>query len=302
MMLSILTLLLLHCGGCFSFRRLPIWNHVSGSGTKSNKLRDYLDNWTKEAVPAGYLDASEMMTRSLITTLQNDASLSRRRLLSVDILTPGLNPKLEQKAMLMQEYLFDLVRSLVPALEQSQRFRQVKLMFPSMGDAAGYQKYSYQVDDPLCKVDGCTMIVKETEVNARYIEPGDDCAVFITSRNHIGDPVINEIQKIVETNPSLTCIFLNCDLRDRVTSGIVTRGLRDEFRASIEPAFYFRNIVQIVRPTLVPIELGALIYTPSMWEIYAVNTDDIVGPGAKDYYLLIHTISSHDHSLTTSAQ
>ena len=47
----------------------------------------------------------------------------------------------------------------------------------------------------------------------------DDCALFITTKNNVGDPVIRTVQSICETYPTVTAIFLNCDLRDRVTSG-----------------------------------------------------------------------------------
>ena len=210
--------------------------------------------WSKEGVPACYADAATLMTSALLVALAPQAG--GRKLLSVDMLTPGLNPKLEQKALLSQEQLFDLVRSIIPALGESGRFRQVALMFPSMGDAAGYQKYAFQVKAPV--PDWAVL----TEVGVEYVPPDADCAVFITAKNNVGDPVISTIRDIVDAHPALTCVFLNCDLRDKVTTGIVARGARDAFRASIEPAFYFRNVVQVVRPTLVPIELGALTYTP----------------------------------------
>lgn len=95
-------------------------------------------DWRRESVPAGYAEASNLMTSALLEALTAPGA-GAGRLLSVDMLTPGLNPKLEQKAILSQEQLFDLVRSLIPALGSAGRFRQVALMFPSMGDAAGYQ-------------------------------------------------------------------------------------------------------------------------------------------------------------------
>jgi hypothetical protein len=63
--------------------------------------------------------------------------------LSIDILTPGLNPKLEQKAILLQEYLFDLLISVISVL--SLKFSQVRLLFPSIGDAASFQKYHRKI-------------------------------------------------------------------------------------------------------------------------------------------------------------
>jgi hypothetical protein len=276
------TLLFFHCGDGFVLRRLsnskwPSPHAHAHITTTRSRLQS--TSWNTDAVPAGYADAANIMANALVEALTNTSS-SQRQLLSVDLLTPGLNPKLEQKALLMQEYLFDLVRSLVPALEQSRRFNQVQLMFQSMGDAAGYQKYSYQVQAPL--PDWITL----ADVDYRRVRPDDDCLVFITSKNNVGDPVITEIQKIVAAYPATTCIFLNCDLSDRVTSGIASRGPRDEFRASIKPAFYFRNVVQMSRPSLVPNELGAMVYTPSTgWMLYGINTDDTYGPGSLNRYM-----------------
>ena len=60
----------------------------------------------------------------------------------------GLNPKLEQKAILLQEYLFALVYEV--SLVLSIQFRNVVLCFPCIGDAA-----SYQVGE--CRVCECTV-------------------------------------------------------------------------------------------------------------------------------------------------
>lgn len=268
------TLLIFHCGdGLVNLK--PKWS--SCRTLIDTRLQS--TTWNTNVVPAGYADATNLMANALLEVLTNTSS-NRRQLLSLDLLTPGLNPKLEQKAILSQEYLFDLVRSLIPPLEQSRRFRRVQLMFQSMGDAAGYQKYSFQVQDPLPDW------IALADVDYGRVRPDDDCLIFITSKNHVGDPVISEIQKIVTDYPAATCIFLNCDLRDRVTSGIVSKGQRDEFRSSIEPVFYFRNVVQIERPSLVPMELGAMLFTPSTgWTLYGINTDDIYGPGSLNRYM-----------------
>ena len=93
--------------------------------------------WSKDLVPGGYPDVE-----SLILSSVSESLASNNKLLSVDLLAQGLNPKLEQKAILLQEYLFDLVNSLLPMIQSSEKLnRRVQLMFQSMGDAASFQKY-----------------------------------------------------------------------------------------------------------------------------------------------------------------
>jgi hypothetical protein len=116
----------------------------------------------------------------------------------------------------------------------------------------------------------------------------DDCAVFITAKNNIGDPVIRTIQTICETYPQLTAIFLNCDLSDRVTAGMQEKRIRDAFRASIHPVYYFRNLVRISRPSMTPYELGVLRYMPTRgWETYVTDDNDIKAMGSLNRYMKV---------------
>jgi hypothetical protein len=90
-------------------------------------------------IPQSYIEVEKEMTTSLNRAIE---STSGRMMLRIDVLTPGLNPKLEQKAMLTQDYLFDLVVAVLPTLVL--RFKHIKILFPSIGDAAGFQKYCNQ--------------------------------------------------------------------------------------------------------------------------------------------------------------
>ena len=84
--------------------------------------------------PSTYSRVEKDCLNSINKFIQLQAQCKR---LSVDVLTPGLNPKLEQKAILLQEYLFALVYEI--SLILSVQFNNVKLYFPSIGDAASYQ-------------------------------------------------------------------------------------------------------------------------------------------------------------------
>jgi hypothetical protein len=225
--------------------------------------------YSRDIAPSAYADIEKECVSSLMMALQTD----ERQLLAVNVLTPGLNPKLEQKAMLLQEYLFDLIIAMLPTLQL--RFKQVKIMFQSIGDAASFNKYH--------NIDGNVVL---TDVDIRRMSDDDDCVLFITTKNHVGDPVIDTVKKIVDSYSDTTCIFLNCDLSDKVTTGIVDKGKRDNFRSTIQTAYYFRNLVEIVRPELIPIEIGIIQYTyGKKWEILGCYSDDIIGPGSLNRFM-----------------
>jgi len=115
-----------------------------------------------------------------------------------------------------------------------------------VGDAAGFQRH--------CSRSGVDVPgnVVPTDVGLRRIDESIDCVVFVASKNNVGDPVLNEIRSICRTFPKLHCLFVNCELSDKVLSGgMKGKAERDEFRAAIKPVFYFRNIVTISRPSLV---------------------------------------------------
>ena len=80
------------------------------------------------------------MVRSLTAALAS--SSVERALLRVDVLTPGLNPRLEQKAMLSQDILFDLITAVFPIV--TQKYQRIKVLFPSVGDAGGFLKHCSQ--------------------------------------------------------------------------------------------------------------------------------------------------------------
>ena len=96
--------------------------------------------------PSTYSKVEKDCLNSINKFLKSEPQTKR---FSVDVLTPGLNPKLEQKAILLQEYLFALVYEI--SLILSIQFSSIKLCFPSIGDAASYQ-VSSQLSFSLCFV------------------------------------------------------------------------------------------------------------------------------------------------------
>lgn len=130
---------------------------------------------------------------------------------SIDLLTPGLNPKLEQKAIMRMEYTFGLLIALMESL--SSKHETTLFMFQSMGDAAGFQKYCSQVGVVI--PDNVAL----TELDSRYMscDVAISCALIIKARNHVGDPVLDRMREICDDiSPSTLYLFFNCDWTDRV--------------------------------------------------------------------------------------
>ena len=180
------------------------------SYTKQHSTR--LSCWSDQNVPADYRGVEEKMVSSLSDYLSDIRDRSDKRL-SVDLLTPGLNPRLEQKAMLFQDLLFDLIIAMFPPV--SLQFRNTLFAFPSSGDAAGFQNYCGR--KRILIPDSITL----SDLAIYRVNTFTDCVVFINAKNNRGDPVIKECEKICTQYSDATYIFLNCDLSDAVTTGMV---------------------------------------------------------------------------------
>ena len=261
---------------------------------RASDLSDFVDS---KLIPSSYEAVKTEMLAELYSTImdkKDNGSLKGSRG-SVDVLTPGLNPKLEQKVILSTELLFDLVSSMLPVV--SSTFGTTLFMFQSMGDAAGFEKYMRQTNQET------PPNVVATELNVRYISPDVpiECIIFVNARNHVGDPVLREIREIAGESPDSALLFLNCDLSDRVTTGTVRKAGRDEFRDSVEPVFYFRNIVQVSRPSLLPRERGAMTFSRARgWKIYSANEEEIFGSGSLNRYLDKPVFKKHEKDSVSS--
>lgn len=255
---------------------------------------DFVDS---KLIPSSYEAAKTEMLAELYSNIMDrkDEGRIKGSRGSLDLLTPGLNPKLEQKVILSTELLFDLVSSMLPVV--SSTFSTTLFMFQSMGDAAGFEKYMRQTNQEV------PSNVVATELNVRYISPDVpiECIVFVRARNHVGDPVLSSIREIARASPDSALFFLNCDLSDAVTTGSVRKQGRDDFRESVEPVFYFRNIVQVSRPSLLPRERGAMIFNKARgWRIYSANEEEIFGSGSLNRYLDKPVFKKHEKDSTSS--
>ena len=275
-------------------------------GYESFSTAEFL--WSDALIPTGYDEVEKEMLSSLSIVLDQtkpDEERQIAKLLSVDVLTPGLNPKLEQKAYLPKESLFDLVYALLPVLNN--RFSKVKLMFPSAGDAAGFQRHCYRNYYTVPET------VEITDLSLKRMVATDKCCLFVTAKNHLGDPVVDEVERIALAYPTVTAILLNCDLSDRVTSGMQTKNARNAFRSLIEPAYYFRNVVQISRPSLEPLELGAIRFSYSnrggnvdsntpVFQLFAAERGERMrGPGSLNRFMKLATLRRNPNDATSES-
>lgn len=185
-------------------RRLRLTNNDNSYDSSSS------NKWRNDILPYDYQSVENLMNNMLQEALYKKNNQQR---ISIDLLTPGLNSRLEQKAMLFQEYLFDVVISMFPTIQLI--YSNIRLCFQSMGDAAGFQKYCNinQINIP------DNIILTDIDIN-RITSNAIDCIVFIAAKNNVGSPVINMIQDICETYLKPTYIFLNCDLSPKVTTGL----------------------------------------------------------------------------------
>ena len=143
-----------------------------------NKARDESDVQSSSTarIPSGLQPAVQLMKSSLSESL---SQLPAKKLLSIDLLTPGLNPRLENKAILYQEYLFDIATSIIPiiiAQHDAGKFRYAKFMFSSSGEAAGFQKYCYKMQINIPDY------INLTDLDGRRISDDDDCLVFVAAK------------------------------------------------------------------------------------------------------------------------
>ncbi len=174
--------------------------------------------WQRDVVPATFEAAKSQMNNALYDSLVDSSGPGKK--FSMQLLTPGLNEKLEQKVIMRSEYLYDLIASTFPVV--SNKFCASLYMFKSMGDAAGFQKYCWQMGIPI--PDNIVL----TEIGTRYLELQDvqiDCCMFINARNHVGDPVLDVIYEIcTNVSPQSQYLFLNCALEDKVSRWLKSKG------------------------------------------------------------------------------
>ncbi|CAM9109817.1 unnamed protein product, partial [Phaeothamnion confervicola] len=185
--------------------------------------------------------------------------------LQVDILLPGLNPKLENSAPYSPALLLSLLREVLSAFDDC---ASVKVLFSSAGDAAMAQKAYSDAAWPLntnVRFGGCIRTA---------VGPADDAVLIVSPRNSVGDPVILEVEAVVAAAPHAAVLLFNPDLGEKVALGIRERDRRNSFLGTFRQVFYFRNLFFLRRPDLVPLEKGALMRRyDEDWSVWVTDDD-----------------------------
>ena len=73
------------------------------------------------------------------------------------------------------------------------------------------------------------------------IDDNDEIAVIVNAKNLVGDNCLATIKDISERYPQLTILLVNCDLADKVTTGMTERTKRDVFRVAFKQVSFGSN-------------------------------------------------------------
>ena len=92
-----------------------------------------------------------------------------------------------------------MVITLFPIL--SRRYETVRLLFQSSGDAAGFQKYCL---DERQHIPECILL---DMLEGGRVRETDECAVFVATRNNVGDPMIDVAMQIRQDFPLLQNLY-----------------------------------------------------------------------------------------------
>ncbi len=202
------------------------------------------------------------------------ASAAGYKRMRVRALVPGLNPGLENNFPYNEKLLLMLVLSLARTASLTSKAERVNLRFKSAGTAASALK-TYGEGEPL-----------PANIHlAVYDDPNDtegDVNIIINPVAARGNPVLAEIERALGRAPEATWILFNPDFSaDRSALGMRDQTKRDEFLKQFVDAFFFRNLFEISRPKLIPIEKGALLRTAhdNPWIVFSLVNGEFVVAG-----------------------
>mmetsp|Transcript_7575 Transcript_7575/g.11341 ORF Transcript_7575/g.11341 Transcript_7575/m.11341 type:complete len:521 (+) Transcript_7575:59-1621(+) len=217
------------------------------------------------------------ISNQALNNLYNSFQDNLKRL-KVDILVPGLNPKLENSAPYNTGLLLAFLHSLLSAFKQ---FKSVKVLFSSAGDAGLALKTFSDMKWEKHNSEFGFLSENIAESN------GTEAIIIVKPINSVGDPVILEVEKISTTLPKATIVLMNSDLEEKVALGIIERDRRTNFLKTFKQAYYFRNLVVITRPSMVPIEKGGIVYMHNHgWGVFSFDIrKSNYGPGSLNRYM-----------------
>lgn len=186
-------------------------------------------------------------------------------------LIPGLNPALEETFPYSDRLLCDVALALARATANR---RRVRLLFKSAGTAAAASQYYAKgsQEGPLGEdISLASFNKRDSSRDGTPLVSSGELGIFVNPKNSIGDPVILDVQHVVDTAPAdASWILFNHDFTaDRNALGLAEQTRRTAFVESFCEVFYFRSVFVFVRPQLIPLEKGVLLRAyPDPYTVY----------------------------------
>mmetsp|Transcript_24959 Transcript_24959/g.35972 ORF Transcript_24959/g.35972 Transcript_24959/m.35972 type:complete len:304 (-) Transcript_24959:1063-1974(-) len=194
--------------------------------------------------------------------------------LRVTVLLPGLNDKVENMFPFNEELLFFVTRAL--ATSQALDTLHLKLLFESTGQAASARTYYEKTGNPTGEnVSYGSLLPKEVREGGGE----GDAYILVSPQNRTGDPVILDVEKILNRAPDAIHILLNPKLEHNqanIAASIVETDRRRGLIESFKEVYHYRPLYVVKRPTLETAQVGLLHYQYGRpWRVFTGSEEDL---------------------------
>lgn len=213
---------------------------------------------------------------------------------AVNLLTPGLNPALEDTYPYSESALCDAAALLaLAAVRAYPAAPHVALLFKSAGNAASARAYYTSPASPAPSSFAEALAAGDISIGSfagrDAARPRPDAAapcppravvVVVNPVSARGDPVVADVRALVEAGEAAAPdtaptahVLLNPDFDADVSAlGMRDRAERDSFLKSFESSYYLRTLASIARPSLLATERGALLRAaPGRYGVFALD-------------------------------
>jgi len=262
-----------------SFLRTPHFSPFSGSILAMSSSSTNADE-PPSSDPASTIPMSpDEVVKQAQESLSSAVAAGVRKI-RCDLLTPGLNPILEDRFPFDEKQIFGI------AFQLAETFPTLKttMLFESQGTAASAQAYYQRQRGSLppnirLGVTAGKQVIRDNIQAGQDVTPdvsADDPAdiyFVVRPKNSRGDSVILAVEQAVEKVDGATWVLLNPMLDDAGdAAGIGERDRQRAFLSQFESAYQFRGLFTIQRPSLVPRERGLILHTfGSTWATFRFN-------------------------------
>mmetsp|Transcript_13046 Transcript_13046/g.51753 ORF Transcript_13046/g.51753 Transcript_13046/m.51753 type:complete len:326 (-) Transcript_13046:2864-3841(-) len=194
--------------------------------------------------------------------------------LRVTVLLPGLNDKVENSYPFNEELLFFVTRAL--ATSGAFDTRHLRLLFESTGQAASARAYYEKTGNPTGEnVSYGSLLPKDVREGGGE----GDAYILVSPQNRTGDPVILDVEKILNEAPDAIHILLNPKLEHNqanIAASIIETDRRRALIDSFEEVYHYRPLYVVRRPTLETAQVGLLHYQYGRpWRVFTGAEQDL---------------------------